>query len=130
VAPGFILNQWAMDEARRGASTAAATTTFRIATTIRDTSCYGCVAPGPVGNHLFTYDVTSASAGAPYETRGSLTGLAPGETIYSVRFLADRAYMVTFRQASCLQAPAFPRAPAPHTLPPLPPTLAPRTLPR
>ena len=120
VAPGFILNQWAMDEARRGASTAAATTTFRIATTIRDTSCFGCVAPGPVGNHLFTYDVTSASAGAPYETRGSLTGLAPGETIYSVRFLADRAYMVTFRQASCLQAPAFPRAPAPHTLPPCP----------
>ena len=119
VAPGFILNQFAMDETRRGAATAAATTTFRIATTIRDTSwgCNrGCAASGPVGNHLFTYDVTSASAGAPYATLGSLTGLAPGETIYSVRFLADRAYMVTFRQVSCLHPPP-PATPCSHSPP-------------
>ena len=133
VAPGFILNQFAMDEARRGASTAAATTTFRIATTTTSWGCSrGCAASGPMGNHLYTYDVTSASAGAPYETLGSLKGLAPGETIYSVRFLANRAYMVTFRQASCLHppSPAPPATPcSAHPAPP-PPTFAPRTIPR
>ena len=28
---------------------------------------------------------------------GSVTDIAPGETIYSVRFVGDRAYMVTFK---------------------------------
>jgi uncharacterized secreted protein with C-terminal beta-propeller domain len=33
---------------------------------------------------------------------GELRGLAPGETIYSTRFLGDRGYMVTFRQVDPL----------------------------
>ncbi|MBM5805783.1 MAG: hypothetical protein FJZ49_06975 [Candidatus Verstraetearchaeota archaeon] len=32
------------------------------------------------------------------EVMGSLEGLAPGESIYSARFMGDRCYLVTFRQ--------------------------------
>lgn len=115
VAPGYILNQFAMDEVSSGASAGAegggaegggAATTFRIATTITQSwGCWeGCASSGPEGNHLFTYAVPAAPPPelTPYETLGSLTGLAPGESIYSVRFLAERAYMVTFRQVDPL----------------------------
>lgn len=33
---------------------------------------------------------------------GSLEGLAPGEKIYSVRFMGDRTYMVTFKKVDPL----------------------------
>jgi uncharacterized secreted protein with C-terminal beta-propeller domain len=33
---------------------------------------------------------------------GSLTGLAPGETIYSARFMGERGYLVTFKQVDPL----------------------------
>jgi uncharacterized secreted protein with C-terminal beta-propeller domain len=40
--------------------------------------------------------------GAALTEVGSVQGLAPGEQIYSTRFLGDRAYMVTFRQVDPL----------------------------
>ena len=76
--PGRLLNQFSMDE--HGA-------TFRVATT--------------VGN---TWDSSKPSASALYvlnedlEIAGSVEGLAPGEQIYSVRFMGDRAYIVTFKK--------------------------------
>jgi uncharacterized secreted protein with C-terminal beta-propeller domain len=45
--------------------------------------------------------VLSQESGALIET-GKITGLAPGERIYSMRFDRDRGYMVTFRQTDPL----------------------------
>ncbi|MBN2240666.1 MAG: beta-propeller domain-containing protein [Dehalococcoidales bacterium] len=73
---GHILNQFAMDEYDGY---------FRIATTIsgyvdnRDTST----------NNVYVLDNA-------LETTGSLEDVAPGESIYAVRFMGNRAYMVTF----------------------------------
>ena len=55
-----------------------------------------------------------AANGDTLETVGSITGLAPGEQIYSARFLGERGFMVTFRQIDPLFAldlsnPADPR---------------------
>ena len=79
---GHILNQFAMDE-HDGY--------FRIATTIsgyvdnRDTST----------NNVYTFDGDLNEVGA-------LEDLAPGESIYSVRFMGKRAYLVTFRHVDPL----------------------------
>ena len=75
--PGRILNQFSMDEYDGY---------FRIATTISgysnnvDTST----------NNMFVLD-------SNLEIAGRLEGVAPGESIYSVRFMGEKAYMVTFR---------------------------------
>ncbi|OBZ08717.1 beta-propeller domain-containing protein [Bacillus sp. FJAT-26390] len=76
--PGTILNQFSMDE-HEGF--------FRIALT-KD----GMLANGKEGstNNLYVLD-------EKLNTVGKLEGLAPGERIYSVRFMGGRAYMVTFR---------------------------------
>ncbi|MCH8852145.1 MAG: beta-propeller domain-containing protein, partial [Planctomycetes bacterium] len=55
-----------------------------------------------------------AADGDTLKTVGSITGLAPGEQIYSARFLGERGFMVTFRQIDPLFAldlsnPADPR---------------------
>ncbi len=42
-------------------------------------------------NNIYTLD-------SNMRPKGQLEGIAPGERIYSVRFLSDRCYMVTFRQ--------------------------------
>jgi inhibitor of cysteine peptidase len=73
---GHILNQFAMDEFDGY---------FRIATTIsgyvnnRDTST----------NNVYVLDVTLKATGA-------LEDVAPGESIYAVRFMGKRVYLVTF----------------------------------
>jgi len=120
VVPGFVLNQFAMDERSTSTSTSSTTSSsdggdggdggggggeasFRIATSVqaswwcRSDGCTSSAAPE--GNHLFTFTVPEAPStdGSSYERSGELTGLAPGETIYAVRFLAARAYMVTYR---------------------------------
>ncbi len=75
--PGRILNQFSMDE--NGS-------TFRIATTEGQ-----------------SWDETHRSTNSLYtlnlalEPVGKVTDIAPGETIYSVRFMGNRAYMVTFK---------------------------------
>ena len=78
--PGTLLNQFSMDE-NNGY--------FRIATTTgnswQDTSL----------NHLYVLDKN-------LKVVGSVEDLAKGERIYSVRFMGDRAYMVTFKQVDPL----------------------------
>ncbi len=77
---GHILNQFAMDESGSA---------FRIATTtgeVWDTQA-------PAKNHLFILDRENLGT-----VLGKLENLAPGEKIYSVRFLGKRAYMVTFKK--------------------------------
>ncbi len=79
---GTILNQFAMDEYNNS---------FRIATTIegysnnKDTST----------NNVYVLDDKLV-------VTGKIEGIAPSEKIYSVRFMGNRGYMVTFRHVDPL----------------------------
>ncbi len=75
---GTLINQFAMDE--RG-------DTFRVATTKNS----GWQNDVPSTNNVYTFDLQ-------LHPLGKIEGLAEGERIYSVRFMEDVAYMVTFRQ--------------------------------
>lgn len=77
--PGRILNQFSMDEHED---------TFRIATT---TGEMWRTDEGASKNHLYVLDTN-------LERLGEIEDIAPTERIYSVRFMGDRAYMVTFRE--------------------------------
>lgn len=80
--PGYVLNQFSMDE-HDGY--------FRIATTSSGWR------RGGVGNNVYVLDEA-------LNTVGSLEGLAPGEEIYSARFMGDRCYLVTFKKVDPLFA--------------------------
>jgi inhibitor of cysteine peptidase len=75
--PGRVLNQFSMDEYDGH---------FRVATTSYD---------GGTQNNVYILDMA-------LNVTGSLTGLAPGETIYSARFMGDRCYLVTFKKVDPL----------------------------
>ncbi|MBU0957730.1 MAG: beta-propeller domain-containing protein, partial [Nanoarchaeota archaeon] len=84
-APGRVLNQFSMDEHDGN---------FRIATTTGNS--WGWMGGGGNSlNHLYILD-------DDLDLIGSVEDLAKGERIYSVRFMGDRAYMVTFRQVDPL----------------------------
>ncbi len=76
--PGRILNQFSMDEYQDN---------FRIATTIGHVSR---MSSGSV-NNLYVLD-------EELDIIGSVEDLAPGERIYSARFMGQRAYLVTFKK--------------------------------
>jgi uncharacterized secreted protein with C-terminal beta-propeller domain len=80
--PGVTLNQFSLDESDDGL--------LRVATT----SGFGDKATSGI------YALTAAAGNL--QTIGSVTGLAPGERIYSVRFIGDRGYVSTFRQVDPL----------------------------
>jgi len=90
---GHILNQFSMDEYEGN---------FRIATTKRPNFNWG-VRPiedtrnenEKVVNNMYVLD-------EDLEVIGSVEDIAPGESIYSVRFMGERAYMVTFLQVDPL----------------------------
>jgi len=70
--------------------------TFRVATTIGQT--WGGIdgsAQNASTNNLYILNMDM-------EHVGKVEALAPGETIYSVRFMGDRAYMVTFQKVDPL----------------------------
>ncbi|MDI6884716.1 MAG: beta-propeller domain-containing protein, partial [Hadesarchaea archaeon] len=87
--PGQVLNQFSMDEYQGY---------FRIATTT-----------GWMGqNNVYVLD-------GNLDIVGRLEGLAPGESIYSARFIGSRAYLVTFKKVDPLfvidlEDPKNPRA--------------------
>jgi uncharacterized secreted protein with C-terminal beta-propeller domain len=91
--PGLALDQFSFDESDDGL--------LRVATT----NGFGEAAASGVF-------VLAASAGN-LQTIGSVTGLAKGERIFSVRFVGDRGYVSTFRQVDPLFVIdlANPRAP-------------------
>jgi inhibitor of cysteine peptidase len=72
--PGRVLNQFSMDEYKGY---------FRLATTAWTN--------GTSQNNVYVLDMDLTMV-------GKLENIAPGETIYSVRFMGDRGYVVTFRQ--------------------------------
>lgn len=76
--PGIVLNQFSMDEYND---------CFRIATTSGDTWRNDEYTSK---NNLYTLD-------SGLNILGRLEGIAPGEKIYSVRFIGSRGYMVTFK---------------------------------
>jgi uncharacterized secreted protein with C-terminal beta-propeller domain len=82
--PGTILNQFSMDEYRGN---------FRIATTQTEY----LMNESKSTNNLFILD-------SGLKVLGKLMNVAPGEKIYSVRFMDDRAYMVTFKSVDPLFA--------------------------
>ncbi len=73
-APGYVLNQFSMDEFEGY---------FRMATTAW-TNVDGQT------NAVYVFD-------SHMDLIGGLEGIAPGESLYSARFAGDRAYLVTFR---------------------------------
>lgn len=80
--PGLIINQFAMSETSDEAYLRVATTTRPADGTWTNTS-----------NALFVYSTNDG------QLVGSVRGLAPGESIFSVRFVGDfRCYLVTFVQ--------------------------------
>ncbi len=73
--PGHVLNQFSMDEYNGY---------FRIATTTGNWRAESM-------NHVYVLD-------SNLDIVGKVEDLAPGERIYSARFMGDKGYMVTFKQ--------------------------------
>lgn len=80
--PGHILNQFSMDEFNGN---------FRIATT----KGQAWDSSNPSTNNVYVLN-------SNMDLVGSLEGLAPGESIYSVRFVGNRGYIVTFKKVDPL----------------------------
>jgi uncharacterized secreted protein with C-terminal beta-propeller domain len=81
--PGNVLNQFSMDEYNNY---------FRMATTTGQVSRTG---ESTSANHVYVLDDNLAIV-------GRLEDLAPGEKIYSARFIGDRCYLVTFKKTDPL----------------------------
>lgn len=79
--PGHLLNQFSMDEHDN---------VFRIATTVAGRWNGSGAHETPSTNNVYTLNMD-------LERLGSIEDIAPGETIYSARFLGNRAYLVTFK---------------------------------
>ncbi len=80
--PGRVLNQFSMDEYNGH---------FRIATTTSQVWS----SETPSRNHVYVLNMNLSIV-------GRLEDLAPGETIYSARFMDERCYLVTFRKVDPL----------------------------
>jgi inhibitor of cysteine peptidase len=78
--PGYVLNQFSMDEYE--GYFRIATTTGHIARSFDEASSK---------NHMYVLDMD-------LDIVGRLEDLAPGEKIYSARFIGNRCYLVTFRK--------------------------------
>ena len=81
--PGNILNQFSMDEYQNH---------FRIATTSRKALSRG---GSTSSNNIYVLDENMSLV-------GYLEDIAPGEQIFSTRFMGERAYMVTFKNVDPL----------------------------
>jgi uncharacterized secreted protein with C-terminal beta-propeller domain len=80
--PGRVLNQFSMDEYDGY---------FRIATTLGYVSRNGA----KTSNNIYVLNSTLGIT-------GTLEGLAPGEDIYSARFMSKKCYLVTFKKVDPL----------------------------
>lgn len=76
-APGRLINQFALSEYRGH---------LRVATTLEDVS--------PTRSEIWIYEVSQSGM----QHVSTLTNLGITELIYAVRFMGDRAFVVTFRQ--------------------------------
>ena len=101
VVSGTLINQFAMDE-QDGY--------LRVATHTNSSQWGEGISSTRNDNGVYIFD----TAGDTLDEVGRLTGLAPGEQLYAVRFMGDTAYLVTFLQTDPLFAIdlADPTAPA------------------
>lgn len=83
--PGYVLNQFSMDEFESN---------LRVATTLPDWWWWG----DDGENQSESYVTVLEQKGGQLKQVGQVSGLGMGEQIYSVRFIKDRGYVVTFRQ--------------------------------
>ncbi len=83
--PGSVLNQFSMDEYQGY---------FRIATTTGHVARF--LSEATSANHVYILDSKNL------EIVGRLENLAPGEEIYSARFMGARCYLVTFKKVDPL----------------------------
>ncbi len=81
---GHVLNQFSMDEFDGY---------FRVATTVGEV--WRSATANPSKNNVYVLD-------SSLKTVGRLEDLAPGEKIYSARFMGNRAYLVTFKKVDPL----------------------------
>jgi len=79
--PGYVLNQFSMDE-HNGY--------FRVGTTVYNWNLRTFAAEETTRNNVYVLDMN-------LNIVGKLEDLAPGEQIYSARFMGSRCYVVTFR---------------------------------
>ncbi len=79
--PGYVLNQFSMDE-HNGY--------FRVATTVHNWNMRTFAAEETTRNNVYVLDMN-------LNIVGKLEDLAPGEQIYSARFMGNKCYVVTFR---------------------------------
>ena len=83
---------------------------LRVVTTAEESSSVRELIDDRTGEKIgYDYEVSNAGSGVyilnrKLEKAGELTGLAKGESVYSVRFLGDMAYFVTFLQTDPLFA--------------------------
>jgi len=84
--PGYVLNQFSMDEYNGY---------FRIATTINNFGWRTFAEETTSKNNVYVLDMN-------LNIVGKLEDLAPGEQIYSARFMGNRCYVVTFRNVDPL----------------------------
>ena len=82
--PGYVLNQFSMDEHEDY---------FRIATTTGHVA--RILDQATSENHVYVMDMNLTIV-------GNTGDLAPGERIYSARFMGDRCYLVTFKKVDPL----------------------------
>jgi len=82
--PGRVLNQFSMDEYGEY---------FRIATTISDFRSF--LGQSSQSNNVYVLDMNLTIV-------GRLEDLAPGESIYSARFMGAKCYLVTFKKVDPL----------------------------
>lgn len=100
--PGRLINQYALSQWQ--GHLRVATTTVQLTTTGQDAITDQ--------NAIMSQDERSSESGVHVLRRqggvltrtGAVTGLGPGEQIYSVRYLGDTAYVVTFQQTDPLYA--------------------------
>jgi uncharacterized secreted protein with C-terminal beta-propeller domain len=83
--PGRVLNQFSMDEYEGY---------FRIATTTGHVARF--LSEATSANHVYVLDSEKL------QIVGRLEGLAPGEEIYSARFMGSKCYLVTFKKVDPL----------------------------
>ena len=85
---GWLLNQFSMGEYEDH---------LRVATT--DWGWWGASDDTEQANNVFVLDSASSDT---MEVTGEVRGMAPGEQVYSARFMGDRGFVVTFRQTDPL----------------------------
>lgn len=87
--PGFALNQYSLSESAAG--------DLRVATTE-----IPAWVPGATAATSQSHVTVLRAEGRSLKEVGRVSGLGQGERIYAVRFIDDRAYVVTFRQTDPL----------------------------